>query len=150
MSMTNYTSLHDIKDIVNIYHDCPDYAVRFWNFADYRHLHVWSNGSVKHDCSPAEIILCAAKDCPAWIEICTVNDLKEIVKAYDDQVSDDAKIVVWNRDNNHPMHINFTGSSNVDREVHYNIEYDDDYHAWKGRLRLRCITILYKLKNLFI
>ena len=44
MSRYNYTSVHDLKDIFNIYEDCPDYDLRFWNYKDSTYMNVCFSG----------------------------------------------------------------------------------------------------------
>ena len=45
MSKYNYTSVHDLKDLVMIYNDCDDYRVTVWNPTEQQRMKLIFTGS---------------------------------------------------------------------------------------------------------
>ena len=49
MSKYNYTSVHDLKDLVMIYNDCDDYRVTVWNPTEQQRMKLIFTGSSNVD-----------------------------------------------------------------------------------------------------
>lgn len=150
MSKRRYTTLQDIKDIVSIYNDCGSYSLKCWNYADYKHLNLWWSWISQESC----IVLFGTSHPKRFKQekfIASVDDLKDFVKFIDNGTHErnNCEILVINKDNHHPMKITFTGSSNVEKEVNFNVDYTDGHNSWKITLRNQWMKIKYKVCNFF-
>lgn len=153
MSKHSYTTVHDLKDIfLGVYHDCDDYKVKFWNFTDQQYMNLAFRGMETLSNGQMILVFNAYREDDSHTFFMDVSEWKAALKLFErhTQEWEDARVIVWNRYNQHPMHITFTGSSNDPKEVHYSINYDDPrYKKWKRDLFWLRFNITHKFKKLF-
>ena len=78
----------------------------------------------------------------------SVHDLKDLAMIYND--CDDYRVTVWNPVEQQRMTLTFTGSSNEDRTIHFNVDYEDaNYHIYKWRWTLFKTKMKYWISKLF-
>ena len=141
-----YTTVHDLRDIFSIYHDCRDYEMKFWNFTDQRYetlapVGIWVlNSEWPNEEQDIRLMFhVTTPDDPCALT--TVGDFEDYVNDYMEKCSvlDDAQVVVLT-DYNHNMEVTFTGSSNPEKQVNYNIDYTDGFRNWKRWLNWKRIV----------
>ena len=78
----------------------------------------------------------------------SVHDLKDLVMIYND--CDDYRVTVWNPVEQQRMTLTFTGSSNEDRTIHFNVNYEDEnYHSWKWKWTMFKTKLKFRFRKLF-
>ena len=158
--MSKYTTVHDVQDIANIYHECNNWSMNFWNFTDqcYMKLHYLTDGFDKDHERVAWFV--ASKVCKNTHRLDQLSHLlgwKRWLKQTFDECNDDykekmawenAKIIVINAHNLKHMKIAFSGSCRPDKVITYTIDYiDPRYRAWKRWLFWKIHHIKYKLSK---
>ena len=152
MSKEKYMTLHDLRDILDIYRDCEDYKVKIWCFTEYDHFtlsHTYLITDLSTEIPKIIIDASQKNNSRGKHTIQTLKDLKDFVNnIYNIGTKlDNAKIEILNIDNYHLMTLVFTGSSNMTKEINFNIEYEGDYREWKRKFRWKFIYIKHKIKN---
>lgn len=156
------TTVHDVEDIANIYHDCNNWSVKFWNFTDQCYMKLqylcdgfdedhervawFAAGKVDKDSLRLDA-LSHLLGWKRWLKR-TYNECNGDYKEKMDW--DSAKIVVINARNMQRMHITFTGSSQDTKEISYSINYDDPkYRQWKRNLFWKWFNLKYNATKLW-
>lgn len=155
MSKYPYTTLHDLRDIVNIYEDCPDYEITLWNYTDQNKMTLSYNNVILKTINGQEVCYFGAWKKKAFRIlpdnqriIRTVRDLKAVTDMLSTRVADDTAIRVLNMNNTQEMRIYFTGSSKVTKEVHYNADYiNEKYHSFRREAHTKWFKFKYKVKK---
>lgn len=149
MSLYNYTTLHDLRDICSIYRG--NWKVKFWNFTDSKYEHIGFVRVIDEPEMDHPVALFRTTQGSTRIEF--TQGIRDELAPYWCTEYEYAEVVVVNHDNGEMMKICFTGSINShdeDREVHYNIDYmDENFHKWKRDLRWFWFKIKYKFKKIF-
>lgn len=158
MSMRSYTTKHDLKDIfLGIYHDCPEWEVKFWNFTEYKYMYLTFGGvefDKENNRCPVFIARYKKSEYPTQL-LTTGLQWQKILRVFDDDINgvafDEYSRIVVKYDNfiGRPMKIHFVGSSQQPPQINYCIDWEDPcYHAWKRILRMKWMTLKYKLSKL--
>ena len=116
MSKYSYFSVHDMCDLAMIYHDCGDYTPRFWD-ASTQTIY-WCTG-LSVDSKKRTVFLNIDTDTSHALPASELFGIIDEFYRYDNDI--DSFEVLANLPAQNTEKVTFTGSSNPDKEIYFNV-----------------------------